>query len=203
MSRGQLGSRDRPLPTFMWVNEVTAQITYPAWKMDPPAPSPASLLSPNGGARPGCETADGAPTCPEGPPLVPAQTSSPLAPPAAACLRENGPRSPGRSPPGAGQGPAAVRSPPSLPHRGTWISPVPGPPPLCRLLAPPHQPMTSAFLPPQGTLLQRGLSYFYDLSTKVASFSPQQAICQAVCITHRTLHRVLRGFRPDTNHDLV
>lgn len=195
MSRSQTGSRSRPLPTFMWVNEVTAQITYPTWKIDPPAPPPASLLSLRRGPLPGCGAGDVAPPCLTGPPLVPTQTLNPVAPPAATSLRESGTRSLG-----AGQVPTAAKSPRSLPDMGTPHSPSPGLPPLGGPLVPRPQPLASTFPSHRGTVPARGLSYFYDLSTKVTSFSPQTAVFQAV---YRTLHRVFRGFQPVTNHDLV
>lgn len=190
MSRSQVESKNWPLPTFMWVNEVTAQITCPTWKIDPPAPSPASLLSLRYGPLSGCRAGDVAPPCPRGPPIVPAQTWSPVAPPTAASPKESGPRSPGYSP-GAGWVPATINSPPSLPDTG--------PPPLCRPLVPAPRPLPSTFPSPPGTVPAQGHSCFNNLSMKVTSFNPQKVIFQAVSITHR----VLRGPQPDTNHDLV
>lgn len=194
---------NRPLPTFMWVNEVTAQITYPTWKKDSPAPSPVSLLNPRCEPLSGCGAGDVAPPCPRGPPIVPSQTWSPVAPPAATSLRQSGPPSPGYSPAHADWVAAAVHHPPPPSDISLPCSPSPGPPPLPRPLVPPPRLLPSTLSSPQGTVPAQGLSYFYDLSRKVISFSPQKVILQALSITHRNLHRVLRGQQPDTNCDLV
>ena len=194
MSRSHVGSKNRPLPTFMWVNEVTAQVTYPTWKTDPPALSPACLLNLTCEPSSGCGAGDVVAPHPRGPPIVPTQTWGPASPPAAASPRKSGPKSPGYSP-GADQGPVTLNRPPSLPDTG--------PPPLCKPSTPPPQPRPTTFPSPQGTLPAQGLSCFHDLSLKLTSFSPEKVIFQVVSLTHGMLHRILRGLQPDTNHDLV